>query len=684
MHRFIFIVVMVLVWARFSLAQPLATEALSFRHTWDQSSPSIQTDAAPSIGAQVFIEPGQTSAEIENWFRILGENRFTSCRIRMFESYMKNEKGDWDFDLFDQAFMAADKYKIDVFATLFPDTNFNDIGGVKLPHDSSHLAAIGNYIDAVTQHFKKYKCLTNWVLINEPGVGYVPDTPFTQRMLTAWKDSMQVASNPSSRRQFDFTDRKFLQDYNTWFLKWIHNRILQNDPYTHHHVNNHSIFLLADEYDFPSWRPFLGSLGASIHPSWHFRNFSRREYTLAVSINNDMIRSGAPSGNFWVTELQGGNNTFSGYDPFCPTRSEIEQWLWTSIASGAKGIIFWSLNARSVGLESGEWALLNYQNGNTDRMQAAARVAKILHSNKTLFSSASPLPSDVTILYTHESIWAEKALHIAHSNMDARNYGAVFKSCFGYYEALQQAGITPDFEEIGEWNPDEINTGKTVILANQLAVSRFDWDRLQDFVKRGGTLLISGQSAMYDENLTHRFMTDKDYVDFLGGELIEMRTRQDSFSIVGSTYALPAHLWEGELSSAKGRVLFSDQSKTLGISHSAGKGRVLWIPSLVGLGAWKFGSQNLTIFLKGEIDLEDASPVKVDGYYEGLVARSMESMKGNFITLLINKSTQTHDVQLDRDKDWKPTVLVGDGFAGKETKVAIAPEETILIAWQKQ
>jgi hypothetical protein len=47
----------------------------------------------PFIGAQVFIEPGQTKEEIDKWFRVLRDNSFTVCRIRMFESYMKKADG---------------------------------------------------------------------------------------------------------------------------------------------------------------------------------------------------------------------------------------------------------------------------------------------------------------------------------------------------------------------------------------------------------------------------------------------------------------------------------------------------------------------------------------------------------------------------------------------------------------
>ena len=58
----------------------------------------------PLFGAQVFIEPGQTSEDIDTWFRMLKENGMKTTRIRMFESYMRKSDGTWDFSLFDMAF----------------------------------------------------------------------------------------------------------------------------------------------------------------------------------------------------------------------------------------------------------------------------------------------------------------------------------------------------------------------------------------------------------------------------------------------------------------------------------------------------------------------------------------------------------------------------------------------------
>ena len=83
----------------------------------------------PAIGAQVIIEPGQTAKQVEGWFRTMRDCGMTCCRIRMFETCMRTPGGSWDFTLFDRAFDAAAKYGIEVFATLFPASEGNSIGG---------------------------------------------------------------------------------------------------------------------------------------------------------------------------------------------------------------------------------------------------------------------------------------------------------------------------------------------------------------------------------------------------------------------------------------------------------------------------------------------------------------------------------------------------------------------------
>ena len=113
----------------------------------------------PMIGAQVFIEPGQTQEEIDGLFRTLHEHHMPLCRIRMFEKYMRGPAGEWDFNLFDLAFNAAEKYNVKIMATLFPMTEFTDVGGFKFPHTQEHFEEVAEYIRQVVQSLPKFPCL---------------------------------------------------------------------------------------------------------------------------------------------------------------------------------------------------------------------------------------------------------------------------------------------------------------------------------------------------------------------------------------------------------------------------------------------------------------------------------------------------------------------------------------------
>ena len=76
------------------------------------------------FGAEIFIEPGQSDQLIEDWFKTLSDHNMNLTRIRMFENYMKNKSGKWDFSLFDKAFEYAEKYNVKIYANLFPETSF--------------------------------------------------------------------------------------------------------------------------------------------------------------------------------------------------------------------------------------------------------------------------------------------------------------------------------------------------------------------------------------------------------------------------------------------------------------------------------------------------------------------------------------------------------------------------------
>lgn len=646
-------------------------------------------DEVPMIGSELFIEPGQTQDEINTWLLRMKEAGMTITRIRMFENYMHKPDGTWDFSLYDQAFLLAEKYNIKIYANLFPATSFSDLGGFKFPRDEEHLKSIALYIKNVVSHFREYQSLYGWVPINEPGIDRIPDGRYTQNKFKEWRD-LQSAPVYDSRgyEHFDFADNRFLLDYNTWFLKWLTDEIRMYDPKNPVHVNTHAIFNNVAIYDFPAWNRFLTSLGGSAHASWHFGYFNRNQYAVAMSANSEIIRSGAGQIPWLMTELQGGNNIYSGGNPLCPLKEEISEWLWTIIGTESKGAIFWCLNPRASGIEAGEWALLNFQNEPSDRMEAVAEVAKTINSNSLLFARARVSGSGISNLYCREALWVERKLQTEDEDQyNGRNTGGVMKSVLAYFEALGEMGVQSDLKEMGEYDFSKSDySNSTIILANQIAIPSRYWQNLSDFVFRGGKLIIDGLTGYFDENAVCIMKTGFPFANLFGGKIKEFKLIGDHFriDIIDPKLILPAHMWRGTIITTTAKTIGTLNNETTAVRNTFGKGEVTWVPSLIGLGAREKGEYGpLSALLSAETAKSlNTVPFRFREHQPGMLMKTLKS--GNdYLTIIINKSTEKKIVPLIINKgNAKQSVLFANkGGTAINNKITISPSETIVIHW---
>ncbi len=648
---------------------------------------SVFTFDIPRVGAQVFIEPGQTAAEIDTWFSIMNKYGLDICRIRLYESYMRNPDGTWDFTLFDLAYEAAEKYNIKVFGTLFPATTFEDVGGFKFPRTDGHLESIASYIKNLISHFKHFKSCAGWVLINEPGSVCIPQEKFSQDKFNEWEKE-QPEKNVYSKgyHVFHFKEERFLVDYNTWYLKWLADEIYKYDPGSHLHVNNHNIFQNVQEYDFPKWREFLTTLGGSGHASWHFGYFERSQYAMAMSANAEIILSGAGDIPWFMTELQGGNNTYSGYAPICPTKEEIYQWLWTIIGTGGKGGIFWCLNPRASGYEAGEWAMIDFQNEPSDRLLAASFVAKVVKKHPPLFTNVKPVESGINLIYIRETLWNEEKLQAGGIHYEGRNLGGAMKSVLGYFEAFSEMGIQCSIKEINEFDfaRDDYH-GTTVILAHQTSIPARQWKNLENFVYNGGKLIVDGLTAYYDENAHCIMKTGFPLENLFGGLIKEFKVVGNlfDFTLSDPNLTLSAHLWRGSILNKTSKPIARSDNEVIATRNTFGKGEVLWMPSMVGLGSRMSEYKNLIMLLNTEVNESISTlPFRFKVPQQKMFMKTLKS--GNsFITILINKNTSSQKVELEIREHFIPTVLFADqnGMISRANIVSISPEETIVIRW---
>jgi len=652
------------------------------------SSAQISSTDVPMIGAEVFIEPGQTPQEIDIWFKRMKEAGMTLTRIRMFERYMHATDGKWDFSLFDEAYKAGEKYGIKIYGNLFPATSFADVGGFKFPRDDQHLKSIAEYIKNLVTHFKQFKSSYGWVPINEPGAGGLPKNDFTKSKFDEWKKVQPVAAyNSKGFEHFDFAEERFLMDYNIWFLRWLTDEIHKYDPESPVHVNNHQIFQLSAEYNFPEWRKFLTSLGGSAHASWHFGYFNQDQYVVAMSANSEILRSGAGNIPWLMTEMQGGNNTYSGYNAMCPTKEEITQWIWTTIGSGSKGAIFWCLNSRASGTEAGEWAMLDFQNNPSDRMKAAGTIANIINKNAQLFANAKVVESGINVLYVREAMWIEKKLQTGGTRYEGRDVGGVMKSALSYFEALSEMGLQSNFKEIDEFDFSKDDyAGTTIILAHQVSIPSRYWQNLQDFVSKGGKLIADGLTGYYDENALCIIATGFPLEKLLGGNISEFKMVDNLFTLNLSNpnIALPAHLWRGIILPTTGKSIGSvTNNGVVAVRNKFGRGEVLWIPSLIGLGSRiKKDYSKLAELMNAEANQNNSIGFRFKTIAPLMLMKTLKSGDA-YITVIINKSKEKKKVLLENKNKLSPSIL----FADHHGKIAnntldISPEETMVIVWK--
>ena len=657
------------------------------------SATEIALDATPVIGGQVIIEKGQSHEEIDALFAMLRNSDMPICRIRMFESYMCNEQGKWDFSLFDYAFESAQRNNVKIIATLFPYTEFTDIGGFKFPRTDKHLKSIANYIKQVTTHFKSAPALYGWVLMNEIGSGSAPiKQDFSAKKFAQWqKTDTLKAFNANGYPIMTFQKERFLVDYNTWYLQWLSTEVKKYDTTHHLHVNTHAIYDTYPEYNFTKWRGILDSFGGSAHASWHFGKFTRDKYPYAMSANAEIIRSGAGNKPWIMTEVQGGNNIWSGGIPLCPTKEEIEQWMWTVIGGGGKGLVFWSLNARSSGIEAGEWSLLDFYNRPTDRMTMAAKTASIVKKYADVFATAKVEESGVTILYTRESNWCEKSAETAGQFVTGRAPGAAILSAIGFYETLSQMGVQCNIKCIDEYDfNDENVTDKVIILPHQISLPAKYISSLNSFAVKGGFLLVEGLTGYYDENMHLQYGAKCPYRDTFGGFLTEFPLIKSSFNIElkDSTNSIPAHAWEGRIQTEHSAALaINKNGNTLISMNNYGTGKVFWLPSCVGIAARETNNYKpLADFLtKNILPQISNNSLRFKTFTDGVLMKNIKTNKGR-IVVLINKNISKIDLEISLPATAKGIVINSNDSIVQtiSNTVTLLPEETKVIFFEQQ
>ena len=682
-------------------------------------APARAQDARPLLGAQVWIEPGQKPEDVERWFRTLAEGHMPVARLFLMWNYIEREPNVWDFALYDRAFQAAEKYHVRVVATLTPNWGPPHRGytyasqGGPVSDTDERLAEAREYVARVVSRYKSSPALDSWMLMNEPGQRPTPDRLALQRfrpwlakkygtvakLNEAWMtdftaftaipfDPRWTAAGFAFNAPAAFVDwQTFWRAHLAWYLGEIESEVRRNDPAHHVHVNPHALVgnLSSNSFDLPEWRRFLDSLGASIHPSWHFGLLKREQFALGVSYVCDLVRGASEPHPFWVTELQGGPNLYSSVRPLSPAREDIAQWVWTGVGSGADRVLFWLLNARAEGSEAGEWSLLDFNGRTSERFEAASDIARVLERNSSFFDRARPLESPVTIILSPETMTLQE--RFASNDSPARGRDAHVLEALGLYQALADLGVGARLKQIDDFDwRDSAQGPRLVILPHVTALKAEQARNVETFVRGGGTLLVTGLTGFYDERA--RFLPSARWplAELLGARPKEVRTPPARAEVAWSRppLNLPSQLWVGEIENDSAEVLARQDGRITAVRRRAGRGEAVWIPSPVGMGAWLGDGAPLAALLE-ELTAPFARdlPFRFDGRQPDCLLRVLQQ-GDSYATVVTNGAAEPRQCRLRRPPTLTPQTLWGDpsAFTPDNSTVSLGPRQTAVFLWK--
>jgi beta-galactosidase len=477
------------------------------------------------LGSHYYINLSDTPEQIQEGIAAMARAGLKLVRIFLQWNDLERQEANWNWELYDVLFAAALTYKLEVVVTLMavhPPGWLNLTGGpqeVGPLSDPVFWQRAKNYVTLSVQRYATHPALHSWILWNEPSWHVPRDAQILglyQAHLKARYNGDIAAYNARVYRQVqDFSQVQFPTEnvFFGWYAEkvdWLEFSVKLLNQYLNElkswvrlhdarhpiHTNPHNLAVDLSHVGQSIWEQgrLVDFPGCSAHPSWHSTRFPSERFSHSVALFADLTRSvsQAPANYFWVSELQGGTNIYSGTTYLCPSPQDLELWLWECIGAGAGAVLFWCFNARLQGFEAGEWSLLNQLSESSERLEAVARVAALLEQYQTLFEASHRPSAQVAILYS-EASWRLGRLEGQGINpFDPRNIEMGADALIGAYLLCTDLGVAVDFVDEKTIQEAQALAYECLIVPGCTALEDKTLLALQTFVNKGGTLIADG------------------------------------------------------------------------------------------------------------------------------------------------------------------------------------------------
>jgi beta-galactosidase len=100
-------------------------------------------------------------------------------------------------------------------------------------------------------------------------------------------------------------------------------------------------------------------------------------------------------------------------------------------------------------------------------------------------------------------------------------------------------------------------------------------------------------------------------------------------------------MWETEILNETGKVEGSSGDRIIALRNKFGRGEVLWIPGMIGLGAWLDDNKPLAALLKRELSSHTGDVILFAEHTPGVFMKIMKNYNEFLIALINGKNEET-------------------------------------------
>ena len=652
---------------------------------------NVRDDGAVRVGAEFFLNRSETAESVAQHFRAMKEHGLTIARIFVIWDDVERSPGQWDFRHYDWVYDAAAANGIRIAATLCAEDPPGWTGQTSFYHQRSdlnepqrrkHAAA---YLEKVVTRYRNHPAQGYWLLMNEPTLPPYFTAP-TMARFGQWLQGRYGTVEQLNARWFrplkSFAEVQLdpaqwntgWMDYSSYVdwkefnidnlcdqLRWIGAHVRELDPHHPTHVNPHGLLGPLPAVGQDLWREAktVDFLGASMHPPWHFKDFQRDDFGVAYACCVDQVRSVSHGGPWWVTELQGGPTVFTGKRAMTPTRQELTRWLWDAVGGGAKGIVFWLWNPRTLGREGGEWALLGLDGRPTDRLLAVKDFARTV-AKLPVLERAVPQRARVAILYCRPTLLL--------CDMEGQNVGHqqdALLSLWGCYRALLESHVPADFIDVDELKAGRAADYDVLYLPHCYALDAQTGAAVRRFVEAGGSVWADGLLGWKDPYGDMAAKAPLEMTALFGFDLHDIEAVDQPFSMAGASDR-GGELWRIRLTLHGAEVMLRDAAgMPLATSHRFGKGIARYYATALSLGYFRRPRADVRRWIAAPVvERKPPLPIEMENASERIIFRGMTTPTQR-IAILSNwgpKCTSTvsfqgefhHVVEILNESELKP------------------------------